>query len=280
MYDVFCEGCGYSLLGLSGSRCPECGKPYDPTELPFARIPWLHRRRLGKVRAYWKTVWMVAFSPRRFAAELCRPVRVSADDARRFRRATINIATAAAAMVSGPLLFAEASVAPPWARTPYFVTSTMAVVLSVLAFYFLLRLATDMPLFIWKGLPSLPPNQLSPVHHYASAPLAAALVLAPVFAVMIWIQSAAVRLSIPDSLVELLLLAEVLLVLLWLTWVWIVALVLMRTASRAPARRVLMLALYLPLHWFIMASMMLMVVALAMMIGTWALSFIWPNLRF
>lgn len=103
VYDVFCEGCGYSLLGLSGDRCPECGKPYDPTELPFARIPWLHRRRLGKARAYWKTVWLVAFSPRRFAAELCRPVRISADDARRFRRATINIATAAAAMVSGPV---------------------------------------------------------------------------------------------------------------------------------------------------------------------------------
>lgn len=173
------------------------------------------------------------------------------------------------------MLYAEASVAPPWARTPYFTTSTMAVVLSVLAFYFLLRLATDMPLFIWKGLASLPPSQLSPVHHYASAPLAAAVVLPPVFAVMVWIQSAAVRLSIPDSFVELLLLAEVLLVLLWLAWVWIVALVLMRTASRAPPRRVLMLTLYLPLHWFIMASMMLMLLALAMMIGTGMLSLIW-----
>src|SRR5690349_17881079 len=24
-YDIFCEACGYSLVGLSNDRCPECG---------------------------------------------------------------------------------------------------------------------------------------------------------------------------------------------------------------------------------------------------------------
>src|SRR4051794_9109758 len=76
-YDVFCEGCGYSLAGIAADRCPECGRPYDPAELPFARVPWLHRRRIGFWRAYVKTVAMVLLTPRRFARELCRPVRVS-----------------------------------------------------------------------------------------------------------------------------------------------------------------------------------------------------------
>src|SRR5687767_8684223 len=88
-YDVFCESFGYGLIGITADRCPECGAAYDGNELPFARVPWLHRRRLGRVRAYLATVRMVTFSPRRFAEELCRPVRISADDAKRFRRATV-----------------------------------------------------------------------------------------------------------------------------------------------------------------------------------------------
>src|SRR5687768_6121468 len=91
-YDVLCEACGYSLVGLSGDRCPECGAPFDPAALPFARVPWLHRRRLGRWGAYWQTVRQVVFLPRAFAAELCRPVRISADDARRFRGTTITLA--------------------------------------------------------------------------------------------------------------------------------------------------------------------------------------------
>src|SRR4029078_9034741 len=81
-YDVFCEGCGYSLAGIVTDRCPECGRVYDPNELPFARIPWLHRARIGRWRAYCSTIRMLLFHPRRFAKELCRPVRISASDAR------------------------------------------------------------------------------------------------------------------------------------------------------------------------------------------------------
>ncbi len=27
----FCAGCGYCIVGLKDSRCPECGKEFDPT---------------------------------------------------------------------------------------------------------------------------------------------------------------------------------------------------------------------------------------------------------
>jgi hypothetical protein len=27
----FCQGCGYDMTGNVSGRCPECGKPYEPT---------------------------------------------------------------------------------------------------------------------------------------------------------------------------------------------------------------------------------------------------------
>jgi hypothetical protein len=30
---VVCPNCGYNLTGLSGTRCPECGKQYTINEL-------------------------------------------------------------------------------------------------------------------------------------------------------------------------------------------------------------------------------------------------------
>src|SRR6185312_3821310 len=116
-YDVFCEGCGYSLLGLSGDRCPECGKVFEPLALSYARIPWLHRKRIGRVRAYCRTVAMVMFHPTRFASELCRPVRVSAEDARRFRSLTIWLATLSLVVliIALPVLESLLTKAPtPW----------------------------------------------------------------------------------------------------------------------------------------------------------------------
>lgn len=283
IYDVFCEACGYSLLGLSGDRCPECGKPYDPTELPFARIPWLHRRRLGRIRAYCQTVRMVCFSPTAFAAELCRPVRISADDARRFRRVTIRIATVAAALVIAALFWANAGFAPSRASAARLTATAGVAALCVLAFYFLLRLATDMPLFIWKGLPSLPAHELAPVHHYASAPLAAAIVLAPLFGFLVYVQQTrATRMPTVEYWARFheLLGVEVTLVVLWMAWIWIVALLLMRTASQAAPARVVMLAAYLPLHWLMMSFMMLMLLAVAIMGAVGVLSLIWPWIRY
>src|SRR6476661_8838798 len=86
-FDLLCEHCGYSLVGLTTSnRCPECGEEFDPAELPLARVPWLFRKRLGKISAYRETVWEIIVRPRSFAKELCRPVRICVSDARAFRR--------------------------------------------------------------------------------------------------------------------------------------------------------------------------------------------------
>lgn len=85
--DLYCPKCGYNLRGLTSDNCPECG--YDVTIVRGAEslLPWVNREKLGWLRAYWKTVWMVMFRSEIFSLEICRPV--SEPDARSFRRATI-----------------------------------------------------------------------------------------------------------------------------------------------------------------------------------------------
>jgi hypothetical protein len=47
---MYCWQCGYNLFGLSESRCPECGRAFDPANRgSYRRYPpmtWLHRTAL------------------------------------------------------------------------------------------------------------------------------------------------------------------------------------------------------------------------------------------
>lgn len=86
-YDAFCQECGYNLRGLTGDRCPECGHPLDDALSQESRIPWVHRDKLGTIRAYWKTVFWVGFKYKRFCEEINKPVDYK--DSQRFRWLTI-----------------------------------------------------------------------------------------------------------------------------------------------------------------------------------------------
>jgi hypothetical protein len=253
-YDLLCEGCGYSLLGLYSDRCPECGRPFDPTELPLARVPWLYRARLGRVRAYLATVWMVLRRPREFAAEMCRPVRVSPDDARGFRRATLRLVLmtyvigAAAIMV---IAIREMLRVGVLTQTLYWIMPLIALTLGALALMAFLAMATDLPTFIWRGLPTSP-DDLGPLHHYACAPLA----LVPPLAILAGGAIGAGYVlgwappngePAPESVVFVAALAALLASLVW----WIPP-ILMRAATRCGPRRMFALAAYLPLHWVLM----------------------------
>jgi hypothetical protein len=82
--ELFCPGCGYSLRGISSANCPECGLAIDRTEASVSRIPWEHRRRIGYIRAYWRTLRMPATS---VARDVIRPVNYR--DARLFQFITV-----------------------------------------------------------------------------------------------------------------------------------------------------------------------------------------------
>ena len=110
----YCPDCGYDLRAIDSERCPECGSSVDRTSLGRATIPWSQRRRLGRTRAYWRTVRLVMFEPARFAREIGRPVSLA--DARAFRRVTVWIAFMPVAI--GIVAAYLATFAPPLGWTP------------------------------------------------------------------------------------------------------------------------------------------------------------------
>ena len=271
-YDVFCHACGYSLLGLLGDRCPECGAAFKPGEMPYARVPWLHRRRVGLWRAYWQTVRMVVLRPTPLAEELCRPVRISADDARRFRRFTIHLAvtSALAAALAVAWVGGEMQSLWRWGNAGDWAAFALLVALGWFGGVFFLNMATDMPLFIWKGLPSLPPSELAPLHHYAAAPLALVPGVVFVAAVIPAVVSSA---RMPAEWLHTSGIFAAVAVVAWLFVAWRTPPVLMKAATGCDNRRAAVLALYLPAHCAIMALLTVLLAATAGMVisETWKL---------
>jgi hypothetical protein len=89
--ELFCPECGYNLHGMpDASRCPECGLAVDREGFARSQIPWVHRNHLGRIRAYWRTVWLATLKPATIAREAAR--RVSYVDAQRFRWVTVFVA--------------------------------------------------------------------------------------------------------------------------------------------------------------------------------------------
>ena len=83
-----CPACGYDLRGLTSDRCPECGLTIDRAAV--SRIPWVHRARIGRFRAYWRTAWMATARTAALAAEVQRPVDLR--DGQTFRWINVLIA--------------------------------------------------------------------------------------------------------------------------------------------------------------------------------------------
>ncbi|HEX8324669.1 MAG TPA: hypothetical protein VF595_12245 [Tepidisphaeraceae bacterium] len=78
---LLCQQCGYDLRALPSDRCPECGLLID-RDRPTSLIPWSNRQRIGWVRGFVGTFWLVTVRPRLLIAEANQAV--SYRDARRF----------------------------------------------------------------------------------------------------------------------------------------------------------------------------------------------------
>jgi hypothetical protein len=87
---LVCPACGYDLRAITNEKCPECGFDIDRASMSVSRIPWEHRREIGRLRAYLRTTWLVMFHPRRFAGEMNRPVDYRS--ARRFQLVSVVLA--------------------------------------------------------------------------------------------------------------------------------------------------------------------------------------------
>ncbi len=96
--DLECPECGYSLRGLTSARCPECGLDLGFVESADSLIPWQRARGLRRIVAFWQTVLLVTFRPKRFCRAACQHVDYPAAVAFRFA-AVIHAFVAFAAAV-------------------------------------------------------------------------------------------------------------------------------------------------------------------------------------
>jgi len=102
--DIYCPSCNYNLRGVEADRCPECGIDVAEVKQRKSLIPWVHRAEIGRVRAYWKTVWLVSFGFKKFCTEISRPAHLR--DAQRFRWMTVIVAFLPLVLVGGATLYA------------------------------------------------------------------------------------------------------------------------------------------------------------------------------
>ena len=175
--DLFCPDCGYDLHGITSDRCPECGLPIDRATAAESGIPWTHRRRIGRIRAYWRTVRLAVFHPRKLAAEVARPV--SYFDAQFFRWVTIlivylpNLATGIVAMCGTDTAQLGTNLGAPPAIAPW------AVPLMLLGLLAGLILVTGVPSYFFhpRSIPVVRQNRAVALSYYACAALAPAAML-------------------------------------------------------------------------------------------------------
>ncbi len=87
--ELFCPQCGYSLRGIQSERCPECGHVLNWERITQSQIPWVHRKQIGRWRAYWRTLKLTMLDSRAISDEVQRAVKL--EDALKFRRMTVRL---------------------------------------------------------------------------------------------------------------------------------------------------------------------------------------------
>ncbi len=170
--DPLCPFCGYILRGITSPRCPECGHDIDYDTLHEPQIPWVHRKRIGGLRGYWRTVWLVMFQPQRFAAEIGRPVRLR--DAQLFRLSTL--VRVYLPLLAGTVLFylfePLQHLGHAFANWAY--NNTWPVILGHVCLILFLAAASGLPSYFFhpKHLPPEHQNRAIALSYYTLAPFA------------------------------------------------------------------------------------------------------------
>jgi len=167
-----CPACGYNLFGIESERCPECGLEID-RRLFRSHLPWTHRRKIGRIRAFRETVWMATFHGRTVAEELNRPVNLA--DARRFRLICVLLAWTPITIAMGVLLWlADVDDGELW--NPHNWSAefrTIALTSMGIAVWVFLMGMTALPgLFLPAGLDNQRAVRARTLMAYAAAPLA------------------------------------------------------------------------------------------------------------
>ena len=203
---VLCPGCGYDLRATAGDRCSECGLEIDRAALERSGFPWAHRRSVGRLRAFLKTVWLVTIDSKRLRYETAKCQ--SSRDAAAFRRwvavlLTICFAAAvvmlllregveAIVVVQEPSVFTRVSLEGyeidllvPWSAG-IALRPALFVYALVLGFYVA---GSSRSIFRTKELAPDYAETVEAIGSYVSAPLAWLLPAAAGYAALFWIDA-------------------------------------------------------------------------------------------
>lgn len=165
--DAFCPDCGYWLRGLQSDRCPECGTPVDAMRGRESQIPWVHRGRVGTLRAYVRTMWFVRIRTAYVGTEAAR--EVSYADAQRFRWVTVLIVMASLLAV----ITADLATSAAHRRFVFDTVGWEIALLVLLGLGLFVAGMTGVPSYLFhpRRLPVVTQNRAVALSYYACAPL-------------------------------------------------------------------------------------------------------------
>jgi hypothetical protein len=260
--DLYCPACGYWLRGIESQRCPECGKPIDREALNAEGIPWERRRTIGRIRAYWRTMWMAILRPRRFAQYVANPVYA---DARSFQHITVLLAYVPM-LIAGvwALINSESnelhSLGQNFSAHPLGWVLEMALLpLGAGCLWLFLFTATGAASYFFhpRSISIERQNRAIALSYYACAPLA----LTPIVALCpLCLYLSGASSSGNDGIVAPIAIGSLMLLLLGvqIASLWRVPLVMLRAATACSTVRQIALAVYLPVAWLVLAAVILL----------------------
>lgn len=255
--DIYCTRCAYNLFGCTSDRCPECGRSLANLRSPESRIPWVHRHRIGRLRAYWRTVWMVTFRTREFLDEYARPLSLA--DAHRFHWLTVLHVVAQAVLAAGALyLIIPLDLAfPDWLRALLREVWPVVIAIACLVLFVVAVSHAHCHFFHPSGIAVERQNSAMAMSLYDCGTLAfLPTLLTILFGGLLFLT----RISWPTEHMLVSLLAALGIVI--ATWWTSLFLLARKTMPQFPRRRMLMVVI-LPLLWSLLAGVLLLLLPAA-----------------
>jgi len=228
-----CPACGYDLFGIDSPQCPECGLAIDRVAFAESHIPWTHRRRIGRIRAFFRTAALATFHPNIVAEEMNRPVSYA--DAQKFRHMCIAVAgLSILALVI--LLASDANGLPFQFSVPERIAGCALVALGT--WLFLLAITGLPSLFFHpRYLSILRQNRAIALSYYAAAPLIALLVSATIAIIGYFLGEFAHLTATPEKLLMIMGLVAFILPAVVVFYLLITPVILLKRTTQCPATR-------------------------------------------
>jgi hypothetical protein len=224
--------------------------------MSVSRLPWAHRKQIGRFRAYWRTNLMAIVRSGKIAEEMNRPV--SFHDSQRFRHVTVLLAWVPLAMWGIGWLVADtdrnafasnhASGLGSWFERLFILSAVAA------SWLFLLMISGSGSYFFHpRSMPVVRQNRAVALSYYECAPLA-----------WLWLPAALFGLGWAAAFASA---AAVILI------YWFLVIVLMRRTTHCGAGRTVAAFIFMPVSWVLLSAISAIIPLAILLISLIILSF-------